>query len=83
MEIVSIHVPALNLSSSSSPSLSHYSLSSYPSKRSKADDGGHEVGVVGSVALLQTVTFSTQPISSLDWSPDKVSTVTYRGRELA
>ncbi|XP_011403803.2 PREDICTED: WD repeat-containing protein 92-like [Amphimedon queenslandica] len=44
---------------------------SYPSKRSKADEGGHEVGVVGSVGLLQTVTFSTQPISSLDWSPDK------------
>ena len=27
---------------------------------------------MGSVSLLQNVTFSTQPISSMDWSPDKV-----------
>lgn len=29
------------------------------------------MGVAGSVSLLQNVTLSTQPISSLDWSPDK------------
>ena len=54
-----------------------FPFSSYPSKRSKTDDGGHEVGVVGSVGLLQTVTFSSQPISSLDWSPDKVTACTH------
>lgn len=30
-----------------------------------------DVGVAGSVNLLQNVTLSTQPIASLDWSPDK------------
>lgn len=30
-----------------------------------------DVGVAGSVSLLQNVTLSTQPIASLDWSPDK------------
>ena len=35
------------------------------------------MGVVGSVGLLQTVTFSSQPISSLDWSPDKVTACTH------
>lgn len=28
--------------------------------------------MVGSVNLLQNVNLSTQPISALDWSPDKV-----------
>ena len=46
--------------------------SSYPLKRSKKDDDGYEEGVMGNVSLLQNVTFSTQPISSMDWSPDKV-----------
>lgn len=30
------------------------------------------MGVVGSVSLLQNVTLSSQPISHMDWSPDKV-----------
>lgn len=30
-----------------------------------------DVGVAGSVNLLQNVTLSTQPIGSFDWSPDK------------
>ena len=29
------------------------------------------MGVAGSVSLLQNVTVSTPPVSSLDWSPDK------------
>ena len=29
------------------------------------------MGVAGTVNLLQNVTLSTQPIASLDWSPDK------------
>lgn len=45
--------------------------SEYPAQRSKKDSEGMEMGVAGSVSLLQNVTLSTQPISSLDWSPDK------------
>ena len=29
------------------------------------------MGVAGTVNLLQNVTLSSQPIASLDWSPDK------------
>ncbi|KAF6321935.1 WD repeat domain 92 [Rhinolophus ferrumequinum] len=43
----------------------------YPAQRSKKDSEGVEMGVAGSVSLLQNVTLSSQPISSLDWSPDK------------
>ena len=32
---------------------------------------------MGSVSLLQNVTVSSQPISSMDWSPDKVQKHTY------
>ena len=46
--------------------------STYPDSRVKNDDKGQEEGVVGSVSLLQNVTVSSQPISSMDWSPDKV-----------
>lgn len=45
--------------------------SEYPAQRSKKDSDGMDVGVAGSVNLLQNVTLSTQPIASLDWSPDK------------
>ncbi|XP_049592865.1 dynein axonemal assembly factor 10 [Syngnathus scovelli] len=44
----------------------------YPAQRSKKDSDGTSVGVAGSVSLLQNVTLSTQPIASLDWSPDKL-----------
>lgn len=43
----------------------------YPAQRSKKDAVGADVGVAGSVNLLQNVTVSTQPIANLDWSPDK------------
>ncbi|KAM9365845.1 dynein axonemal assembly factor 10 [Pholidichthys leucotaenia] len=43
----------------------------YPAQRSKKDSGDVEVGIAGSVSLLQNVTVATQPIASLDWSPDK------------
>ncbi|XP_045150127.1 dynein axonemal assembly factor 10 isoform X2 [Echinops telfairi] len=43
----------------------------YPAQRSKKDSEGVQMGVAGSVSLLQNVTLSTQPIASLDWSPDK------------
>lgn len=46
-------------------------FSEYPIHRSKKDSEGVEMGVAGSVSLLQNVTLSTQPVSSLDWSPDK------------
>ncbi|KAJ3610930.1 hypothetical protein NHX12_023020 [Muraenolepis orangiensis] len=43
----------------------------YPAQRSKEDSEGVSMGVAGTVNLLQNVTLSTQPIASLDWSPDK------------
>lgn len=43
----------------------------YPAKRVKEDENGKELGVAGTVSLLQNVLMSTQPISSFDWSPDK------------
>ena len=35
------------------------------------DHEGHELGVAGSVELLSTRNFSSQPIACFDWSPDK------------
>lgn len=49
--------------------LSH--CSEYPEKRSENDGDGVAKGVAGTLNLLQNVTLSTQPIASLDWSPDK------------
>ncbi|KAL2745811.1 dynein axonemal assembly factor 10 [Vespula maculifrons] len=43
----------------------------YPEKRKQVDADGIEQGVIGSVNLLQNNSLSTQPISALDWSPDK------------
>lgn len=45
--------------------------SEYPAQRRKNDSDGVDVGVAGSLNLLQNVTLSTQPLTSLDWSPDK------------
>jgi len=44
---------------------------SYPAKRSKQDSDGLDVGVIGSVSMLQNASLSNQPIHSFDWSPDK------------
>jgi WD40 repeat protein len=44
---------------------------SYPSHRHKTTDNGDTIGVMGNMQLLQSVTFSSQPISSLDWNNDK------------
>ena len=70
----------LPLFTSLSPSYTHHSLSysSYPDSRVQKDDKGYEKGVMGSVSLLQNVTVSSQPISSMDWSPDKVHKHTHR-----
>ena len=38
----------------------------------KKDSEDIDEGVVGTVNLLQNVTLSTQPISSFDWSADKM-----------
>lgn len=43
----------------------------YPEKRKEKDEKGIEQGIIGNVSLLQNASLSTQPISSLDWSPDK------------
>lgn len=44
---------------------------SYPVKRVKKDANDLDMGVIGSVSLLQNASLSTQPITSFDWSPDK------------
>ncbi|XP_075223991.1 dynein axonemal assembly factor 10 [Lycorma delicatula] len=44
---------------------------SYPPNRVKEYDGA-KIGVMGSVQLLQNTVLSTQPVSSFDWSPDKL-----------
>jgi len=49
--------------------LSFYS--NYPEKRKVTDADGIEQGIMGNISLLQNCTLSSQPISSLDWSPDK------------
>ncbi|XP_018309025.1 WD repeat-containing protein 92 isoform X2 [Mycetomoellerius zeteki] len=43
----------------------------YPEKRKVTDADGIEEGIMGNISLLQNCTLSSQPISSLDWSPDK------------
>jgi WD40 repeat protein len=43
----------------------------YPDQRKVKDHEGVELGVAGSVELLSTRNFSSQPIASFDWSPDK------------
>lgn len=45
---------------------------SYPVSRSKKLDDGSEVGVTGNTNLLQHATITEQPITSFEWSPDKV-----------
>ncbi|KAL0586654.1 hypothetical protein ABG067_003642 [Albugo candida] len=43
----------------------------YPSSRAIKDADGQLMGVCGSVQLLNARVISTQPIVSLDWSPDR------------
>jgi len=43
----------------------------YPTQRKTKGKEGDEVGVAGKVELLNNHVFSTQPIGSFDWSPDK------------
>jgi len=44
---------------------------SYPNQRKMKDEHGYEYGIPGTVQLLQTKNFSTQPICSMDFSSDK------------
>lgn len=46
-------------------------FSNYPEKRKIVNTDGIDQGVVGNLTLLQNITVSSQPVSSLDWSPDK------------
>lgn len=39
--------------------------------RKTIDEHGYDVGAIGNLTLLQESTISSQPVSSLDWSPDK------------
>lgn len=44
----------------------------YPDKRQKDIEDGGVVGVPGTLNMLHAVTMSGQPVSSFDWSPDKM-----------
>ena len=54
--------------------------SSYPDQRVTKDAKDLDMGVIGSVSMLQNASLSTQPITSFDWSPDKVSWHTCNGK---
>eukprot|EP00042_Codosiga_hollandica_P025975 m.119437 g.119437 ORF g.119437 m.119437 type:complete len:356 (+) comp52054_c0_seq7:93-1160(+) len=43
----------------------------YPSSRVAKDADNQDVGVVGTVSLVNNVALATQPISSIDWNMDK------------
>ncbi len=48
-------------------------FSNYPECRVKKElDSGLDLGVIGNVDLLQNMTLAGQPLSSFDWSPDKL-----------
>lgn len=49
---------------------------SYPSARVKEDEDKQNVGVMGTVSLVQNVTLSSQPICSFDWNADKEGLLT-------
>ncbi|PNW72329.1 hypothetical protein CHLRE_16g672600v5 [Chlamydomonas reinhardtii] len=43
----------------------------YPDQRKVKDHDGQELGVAGSVEMLNYKNISTQPVAGFDWSPDK------------
>lgn len=50
----------------------YYFYSNYPEKRYRDDSEGVREGVIGSLTQLHSASLSSQPISSFDWSPDKM-----------
>jgi hypothetical protein len=59
------------LTSGGNGNLSLYKYN-YPSKRVQKDaDNKHDVGVPGTVELLQKATVAEQPVCAFDWSMDK------------
>jgi hypothetical protein len=48
-----------------------FSFSKYPEKRVMTQSDNTEVGVPGTLKLLQNIGLSSQPASAFDWSPDK------------
>ncbi len=49
-----------------------FDKSNYPANRIAKDSKDREMGVPGSLTLLQNVGLSTQPLSSFSWSTDKL-----------
>jgi len=45
--------------------------STYPISRTRKDEEGRALGVMGSVELLNSRILAPQPIVGWDWSPDK------------
>lgn len=46
--------------------------STYPSERSISDEKGNKKGVMGEIELLAEQKIGTQPITSWNWSTDKI-----------
>ncbi|XP_055902319.1 dynein axonemal assembly factor 10 [Eupeodes corollae] len=44
----------------------------YPDKRRKDAGDGFDMGVAGTIQMLNATTVSTQPVHCFDWSPDKI-----------
>lgn len=49
----------------------HLPFSNYPENRSRTEKDGTDIGVPGTLTLLQNIGLSTQPASGFDWSSDK------------
>jgi hypothetical protein len=47
-------------------------FSNYPEQRSVTQKDHSQMGVPGTLTLLQNIGLSTQPASSFDWSADKL-----------
>ncbi|KAI9144023.1 WD repeat-containing protein 92-like protein [Paraphysoderma sedebokerense] len=55
----------------------------YPSKRQDVDSKQIPYGIAGNVELLASATIADQPISSFDWSPDKLGLCVFTGFDQA
>lgn len=43
----------------------------YPSSRVRKEEDGQNVGVPGTIEMIQKANVAEQPVNSFDWSPDK------------
>lgn len=51
--------------------------SRYPPKRTGKDENNEDIGVMGSVELLNYAMVADQPLAAFSWSPDKLGLCAY------